>query len=122
MNKQHILEEIRRTARATEGVPLGSQRFFTETGIKASDWHGKYWVRWSVAVREAGLTPNQKNKAYDDELLIAKLISLSRELCRFPVSGDLRMKARSSRDFPSHNVFRRLGSKSELILRVAEFC
>src|SRR5881409_602836 len=99
MNKQHILDEIRRTARG--GKALGRQKFFTETGIKVSDWSGKYWVRWSDAVREAGLTPNQKTKAYDDELLITKLVALTRELGRFPVYGDLRMKARTDSDFPS---------------------
>jgi hypothetical protein len=45
MNKEHILSEIKRTAEANAGVPLGTQRFFKQTGIKQSDWYGKYWVR-----------------------------------------------------------------------------
>jgi Meiotically up-regulated gene 113 len=122
MNKQHILEEIRRTAKANGGIPLGSQRFFTETGIKESDWHGKYWARWSDAVREVGLEPNQKKIAYADDLLIEKLILLARELGHFPVSGDLRLKARNGSGFPSHNVFNRLGSKRQLVSKVAEYC
>ena len=122
MKKQHILDEIRRTAEANDGVPLGRQRFFTETGIKDSDWFGKYWARWSDAVREAGFTPNQKNHAYEHGWLIGKLIELIRELGHLPVSGDLRMKARQDRDFPSHTVFSRLGSKSELISKVTSYC
>src|SRR5438132_6241570 len=108
MNKQHILEEIRRTAKTNSGIPLGRQRFFTETGIKDSDWHGKYWARWSDAVREAGLEPNQKKVAYPDDLIIENLILLAMELGHFPVSGDLRLKARNESDFPSHTVFNRL--------------
>ncbi|MGO9244606.1 MAG: GIY-YIG nuclease family protein [Verrucomicrobiia bacterium] len=122
MKREQILEEIKRTAKANGGVPLGTQRFFAETGIKQSDWHGKYWVRWGDAVREAGFMPNQYNEAYDAEWIIAKLIALTRELGRFPVSGDLRMKARSDKDFPSHSVFGSLGSKSQLVSKVAEYC
>ena len=58
MKKQHILDEIRRTAEANGGAALGRQRFFAETGIKDSDWFGKYWARWSDAVCEAGLVPD----------------------------------------------------------------
>lgn len=122
MDKQHILDEIRRTAMANNGKALGRERFFTETGIKDSDWYGKHWIRWSEAVREAGLTPNHMNEAYPDELLVTCLVSLCRELGRFPVSGDLRMKARNSSEFPSHTVFTRLGPKNQLVRRVAEYC
>jgi hypothetical protein len=122
MNKQHILEEIRRTATANGGTPLGIQRFLTETGIKYSDWHGKYWARWGDAVREAGLEPNQKNEAYSDELLIGKLIAICRELGHFPVSGELRLKAQKGSGFPSHRVFDRLGSKRQVVSRVAAYC
>ena len=122
MNKQYILEEIRRTAKATVGVPLGHRRFYSETGIKYSDWHGKYWARWSDAVREAGLTPNQKTEPYSEEQLIARLIALCRELGRFPVSGDLRLKGHDDSEFPSDTTFRRLGSKRQLVSKVADYC
>jgi hypothetical protein len=122
MNNQHILEEIRRTAKASNGVPLGHRRFYSETGIKYSDWHGVYWARWNDAVREAGLLPNQKNEAYSKELLIEKLIALCRELGHFPVSGDLRLKAHDDAGFPSDHPFRRLGSKRQLVSRVAGYC
>jgi len=121
MNKQHILEEIKRTAKSNGGNPLGRLKFFTETGIKESDW-GKYWVRWNEAVREAGFTPNQKKEAYADEWLIAKLIDLTRELGQFPVYRDLRMKARNDKNFPSDTVFSRFASKSQMVSRVAEYC
>ena len=50
MEKQHIIDEIKRTAEKNGGVPLGKRRFFSETGIAESDWYGKYWVKWSDAV------------------------------------------------------------------------
>src|SRR5580704_11641590 len=80
MTKLHILEEIKRTAKANGGLPVGRLRFFTETGIKESDWRGVYWVRWNDAVREAGFAPNQKTQAYDEEWLITQLVTVAREL------------------------------------------
>ncbi len=89
MEKQRILNEIRRTARENGGKPLGVRRFLTQTGVKESDWHGKYWVPWGDALVEAGFAPNQWQEAYDEGVLIGKLISLTRELGKFPVKGDL---------------------------------
>ena len=61
MTKEHIIGEIRRTANANGGVPLGWRRFEEETGIKYHDWYGKFWASWGDAVREAGFEPNRLN-------------------------------------------------------------
>jgi len=61
MTREQIIAEIRRTATDNGGVPLGRGRFYSETGIKESDWSGKYWARWSEAVAEAGFRPNRLN-------------------------------------------------------------
>jgi hypothetical protein len=58
VNKQHILDEIKRTAAANGKLPLGKAKFLRETGIKESDWGGIYWARWGDALREAGFEPN----------------------------------------------------------------
>lgn len=122
MNKQHILQEIKRTAKENSGVPLGWRRFFRETGIKESDWKGKYWARWNDAVSEAGLEPNKKTRAYEGSLLIEKYISLMRELGRFPVVAEIRMKVRADDSFPNDRTFERFGSKQEFAAKILEYC
>lgn len=122
MDKQHILDEIRRTAEENGGKPLGSRRFQQETGIKESDWYGRYWVRWSDAVQEAGYSPNKLQGAFDEDRLMESLVMLIRELRRFPVEGDLILKRRLDPRFPSHNTFRRFGTRPHLVARVLEYC
>jgi hypothetical protein len=119
VNRQHILDEIRRTATENGGVPLGRSKFRAETGIKESDWSGKIWIRWNDAVREAGFEPNQRQVAYDERALIEKFISLMRELGHFPVRNEMRLKTRNDPDFPNEKTF---GSRGELIARVREYC
>ena len=63
MNKAHILTEIARTATVNGGVPLGIARFESETGIRRTDWLGKYWAKWGDAVKEAGYAANELNLA-----------------------------------------------------------
>jgi hypothetical protein len=123
MTKEHILSEIRRTANANGGVPLGlHHRFFAETGIKESDWRGKFWVRWSDAVTEAGFQPNELTAARTSEDLLDHLAALVRELGRFPVMAEIRIKARSNPKFPSDKTFRRLGGKRALAAQLEKFC
>lgn len=122
MSKNHILEEIKRTAEANGGVPLGKRRFLTETGIRESDWSGRFWTKWSDAVREAGYAPNAKQAAFDGEKLLENLASLVRELGHYPVKAELRMKARSDPDFPSHNSFARFGGKAHVASALVSWC
>jgi hypothetical protein len=123
MDKNHIIQEIQRTAKENDGIPLGIQRFKKETGIRYSDWFGIYWTNWSEALKEAGYKPNKMYVAYDKEFLIEQLISLIRELKgMFPTQGDLRIKRRKTESFPSHKAFRRLGSKSERAKEILSYC
>jgi hypothetical protein len=122
MNKEYILSEIKRTAAANGGLALGRSRFSQETGIKESDWSGKIWARWGDAIREAGFEPNQLQTAYSEHVLIEKFIGLARELGRFPVAAEVKMKARSDDGFPSHNTFSRFGSKRQLAQVILDYC
>jgi hypothetical protein len=123
MNKQHILDEIRRTAKENGEQPLGAQRFFKATGIKQSDWFGKYWETFGDAQEEAGFKRNQMQAAHDETLLLDSFINLMRERKRFPTNAILRMKARSDTAFPSHNTFARLGAtKQQRIDTIRSYC
>ena len=122
MDRQHILDEIRRTAEANGGAPLGRERFLSETGIKEADWLGKFWVRWSDAVREAGFAPNQMQTGFSDDHLLEKYALMVRELGRVPTAADVKLRRRNDPEFPSPNTFSRFGSKAELLAKVIAYC
>lgn len=122
VQKGHILNEIRRTAATNGGVPLGVSRFQQETGIKVTDWHGKHWIRWGDALTEAGFAPNVLQGAYSDDKLLDALAGLCRDLGRFPVVGELKLKRRSDPAFPNAKVFQRFGGKQQLARRLAKHC
>jgi hypothetical protein len=122
VTETHILDEIKRTAEENGGQPLGRKRFYAETGIKESDWSGRYWVRWSDAMREAGYSPNQLQSAYNEQFLLEKLAALTQELGHFPVIAELKLKARQDPMFPSHNTFARFGGKAKLAQSLLDFC
>jgi hypothetical protein len=121
VTKEHILREIRRTAEANGGTPLGRLSFFTETGIREADWHGKYWARWNDVLREAGFGPNALVEARDDDTLLERLAALAIELGRIPVNSEMRLKKRSDPSFPNDKTYSRFGSKAQLLTRLRAF-
>lgn len=123
MTKQEIIDEIKRTAMQNGGVPLGAAKFFSITGIKESTWVGKYWARWSDAVREAGFIPNKMKEGYDSVALIEILVPLIRKLGRFPTANDMRLWNRNTPGSPNvKSIFNRLGPKKEMVAKVFEYC
>lgn len=122
MTKDHILDEIRRTAAENDGAPLGIQRFSTVTGIRKADWLGRHWASWGDALIEAGFQPNAFASALPEANLLAKLANLTRELGHFPVDAELTLKARSDPQFPSHTTFNRLGKKKERVAALRAYC
>jgi hypothetical protein len=122
MNRSHILQEIKRTAEANGGVPLGSARFEKETGINTWDWQ-EFWPRWSEALREANYAPNQFNDSYSETELLEKYAKLAQTLGKLPTVGDIIFKARNDSEFPRMNTLSsRLGRKAALIKKLEEFC
>lgn len=124
VDKSHIVAEIVRTAQENGGRPVGKAAFTKLTGIKESDWFGKYWKAWGHALQEAGFEPNKLNQQLNENLVLEKLIELIRELNppRMPVSGDFRIKARACPGFPSHTVFEKLGGKPEKAAKLLAYC
>lgn len=113
--KDKIIAEILRLS-AENGTPPGQKIFKKETGISSYYWNGHYWPRWSAALTEAGLHPNEPNKAIPHAQLIEKYLDLVAEIRSIPTQGELRMKARQDAAFPAPSTFsNRLGRQSELL-------
>lgn len=120
LTKQDILNEIKRTAKENGGTPIGRERFIKETGISEYQLN-KFWPRWSEAQIEAGFEPNTLNAAHDLDFLKESMVSLIRELGRFPTSPDLRLKRHQDQNFPDQKTFDRLGKKREKVRKVMEY-
>ena len=119
--KSEILNEIRRTARANGGKPLGRTRFEQETGITPWVW-GQHWSRFGDAQKEAGFEPNLLNPAFDADHLIEKYVEVVRELGKAPTAAELRVRRSHDADFPDPKTFAKLGTKNQLIGKVLAYC
>jgi hypothetical protein len=122
MTKEEILAEIKRTTELNNGKPLGKIRFEKETGIRESDWIGRYWVKWSEAIAEAGFKPNRMQVAYSKDYLLESYATLITKLQHVPTNAEVRLTASQDSTFPSHNTFSRFGSKLSLLNAVYEYC
>lgn len=114
MDRQEIIDEIRRMAKANDGVAPGSYRFQSTTGLPETAWKGRYWARWSDALVEAGLTPNSFQARYDDLAVLEYLSGVVQELDRWPSQADLRLHAKQNPGSPATTTVKRRGSPGEL--------
>ena len=88
--REHIIAEIRRVA-AELGRTPGAWAFETETGIREHNWRGRYWPRWSDALRDAGLEPNLPDRRADPDALLAELAAVVRRFRRMPTLDELKI-------------------------------
>lgn len=107
ISKEEILSEIRRFVAANGGTIPGERKFASATRIRESAWKGKYWVRWTDAVREAGYDPNELTKRIPDEDILGKLAELIVKLGYFPVRHEINMHARTLPGIPIWNTIKR---------------
>ena len=121
VSKEHVIEEIRRTAADNGGQPLGQRSFATSTGIRDSDWLGKHWLRWSDALTEAGFEPNLKTRAISEERLLELYATVARDVGHLPLKSERQMRAHKDPSFPAYQTFLKFGGRSVLHARLAEW-
>lgn len=122
MKKETILAEIKRLAALNGGVAPGRLSLEAALGIPESAWRGVFWVRWSDAIREADLEPNQLTAAYSTEYMLNALAKLAIEVGHVPTEAELKMKCRQEPGFPYGKTLRRLGTKPERIALLFDYC
>ncbi len=123
VEKEDILQEIRRQAAINDGVPLGKERFEAVTGIKQSAWQGRFWVRWSDVLMAAGFAPNQwQGQKLSDEELVRELANLAQHLGHYPVNNEVKFHHSQNPSFPDAKTFRtRFGQRQEQLRHLMDF-
>src|SRR5260370_17416672 len=121
VSKEHILSEVRRSAGENGGQALGRGAFLNATGIRESDWIGKWWPRWNDVLAEGGFPANQMNPRRPDDDMLQRLAEFVRELGHYPVIAELKMKASADKTFPSPKTFDRFGGKRGVAARLQAF-
>lgn len=121
-SREWIVAEIQRLAAENHGVGPGRRSFEYSTGIRPTDWEGRYWARWGDALTEAGLAPNTLNPRLDDRALTRMLATETRRLGHLPTFNELKLKRRNDPTFPSHNTFAARGDQATLARLLLEFC
>jgi hypothetical protein len=107
LSKQELLVELRKFVEANNGVIPGERTFVAATRIKQSAWKGKYWARWTDAVREAGFDPNAMTQKIPEEDILERLAAFITKLGRFPVRDEINMEARAVPGFPVWQTIRK---------------
>jgi hypothetical protein len=119
--REQIISEIQRVA-TEQGRPPGSQVFAKETGIRETDWRGRYWARWGDALADAGLGSNEFNARMSDEAIAEAMVRAIRDLGRFPTHAELKLRRRSDPEFPAATTLIRRGNQAGIARIVLDFC
>lgn len=122
ISRDEIVSEIRKYVASNSGEIPGERSFAVSTRIRESAWKGKYWARWTDAVREAGYTPNLMNQKIAEENILSKAAEFVRELGYFPVRDEINLRARTHSDFPVwHTIKKRYGGMPQFAAALLEF-
>lgn len=123
MTKEHILNEIRKTAK--DGKGLGINAFLAATGIKESDWRGKRWnswENWGDVLVEAGYPRNDWMTAYEESYVFEALLQLTRRHGKYPTKVQMEHARHADSQFPSLQAIRHVGNKQTVIAKLREYC
>lgn len=122
ITREEILSEIRRFVASHDGGIPGERTFTAATRIKPSAWKGKYWPRWTDAVREAGYDPNKMTGKIPDENLLEQLAVFITKLGYFPVRDEINIQARTAPGFPVwQTIKKRYGGMPQTAAALLEF-
>lgn len=122
MDREFILTEIKRTANENGGNALGQVRFLAATGLRESDWKGRFWSRWGDALQEAGFVGNQWNPPLDETFLLETYVAIVRRLGRLPTKDDINVEARRNGSPTATTYRRRFGNQASLIHKLRDYC
>jgi hypothetical protein len=113
--RDEIIAEIRKYVAANAGKIPGSRAFESATRIKESSWRGRYWARWTDAIRDAGLEPGVWNQKIPEDDMVRKLTVYVATLGRFPTWDEINLHARQTAGFPvAVTIKRRFGGMLRL--------
>jgi hypothetical protein len=119
--RERILSEIKRLVKENGSSP-GREVFERETGIRRSEWLGRYWARWGDALTEAGYVPNSLQGKADTSFILRKMGEAIRHHGKIPTEAELRMYAKTDSEFPSHSTFtNNFRGKAEMLAKLREF-
>jgi hypothetical protein len=91
VTRDEIISEIRRIAEL-EGRPPGRSTFERHTGLTRTGWAGRYWARWSDALKDAGFSPNAPPAALEEASLLEAYLPIIETLKRLPTQTELRLR------------------------------
>jgi hypothetical protein len=114
--RDEIIAAIQQATAHDGGKPVGARRLETLTGISRGSWYGVYWTKWSDALREAGLEPNEISRAVDKEAVLRQTAEMVRQFGRLPTEGDVRIARRGDPTLPSPTALRLFGARDGVLV------
>ena len=122
ISREEILAEIRKLVASSGGKIPGERSFSTATRIKPSAWEGRFWPRWSDAVREAGYEPNEPQRKIPDDHMLKQLAGYITKLGHFPIREEINMHARNVPGFPVwQTISKRFGGMPRVAAALLDF-
>jgi hypothetical protein len=122
IDREEILAEIRKFVAGNAGEIPGERTFLAATRIKPSAWKGRYWARWTDAVREAGYDPNAMTQKIPNEDILQYLAGFIAKLGYFPVRDEINIQAKVETGFPVwQTVKKRYGGMPQTAAALLEF-
>lgn len=122
VSREEILSEIGKYVSGHNGGVPGERTFAAATGIKPWAWKGRYWARWTDAVREAGYNPKAMQQKIPDEDMLRQLAGFVTKLGHFPVQSEIDMQAGTAPGFPVSDTFRkRYGGMPQTAVALLEY-